>query len=393
MNAAIRADHVGSLLRPSEVLDARRAGAGGPPSGGPPADSAAGKHEIEAGHDVIEAGAEALRTIEDRHVFRVLTRQRELGLDVLTDGELRRRHFMSDFTDAVDGFDVDDAVAMPWKASTASDVPHGSVAGVVVRRLRRLRRLTAHEVPYLKAHSPGTFKVTLPSATLFPAIAYKPGITDKAYPSRSALLWDIVAVIKDEVRSLVADGVPYIQIDAPRYAFYVDLKWREYVRTELATEPEAALDEAIQADNACLEGIRRPGLTVAIHLCRGNRRGHWFAEGGYEPIAEKLFGTLNVDRFLLEYDDERSGTFEPLRFVPRGKTVVLGLVSSKRPALESPRELIRRIEDAARYVPLDDLALSPQCGFGTTMEGSPLTEEEQWAKLRLVADTAREVWR
>ena len=160
----------------------------------------------------------------------------------------------------------------------------------------------------------------------------------------------------------------------------------------MGMDPEAALDEAVRADNTCLEGARRPGVVLAIHLCRGNNRSHWYAEGGYDPIAEKLFGTLAVDRFLLEYDDARSGTFEPLRFVPRGKAVVLGLVSSKVPDLESPANLTRRIEEAARHVPLDDLALSPQCGFASTMEGNLLTEADQWAKLRLVARTAREMW-
>ncbi|PYT55309.1 MAG: hypothetical protein DMG46_20110 [Acidobacteria bacterium] len=158
-------------------------------------------------------------------------------------------------------------------------------------------------------------------------------------------------------------------------------------------EPDAALDEAIKADNTCLSGVKRAGTTLAIHLCRGNNRSQWYAEGGYDPIAEKLFGSLQVDRFLLEYDDARSGTFEPLRFVPKGKTVVLGLVSSKRPQLESKQDLVRRINEAARYVPLENLALSPQCGFASTMEGNLLTEDDQWAKLRLVVETAREVWR
>ncbi len=371
MGAPYRADYVGSLLRPSELLEARLA-------------SAQGLHPT--------ADPERLRAIEDRHILRILARQQELGFDVFNDGELRRRHFMSDFTDAVEGFDHGDAVAMPWQASSAADTPAGSVSGIVTGKLRQLRRLTAHEIPFLRAHSPGPIKMTLPSATQFPAIAYKRGVTDKFYPSHSALLWDIVTIIKAEVEALVADGVQYVQIDAPRYSYYVDPKWRDHIRTETGLEPDAALDEAIRADNACLEGAHRVGVTLAIHLCRGNRRGHWFAEGGYDPIAEKLFGTLQVDRFLLEYDDERSGTFEPLRLVPRGKTVVLGLVSSKRPQLESKRELIRRIEEAARYVPLEHLALSPQCGFGTTMEGSPLSEDDQWAKLRLVAETAREVW-
>ncbi len=364
MGAPYRADHVGSLLRPPELLEARRTAATDP---------------------------ERLRAIEDRQILRVLTKQQELGFDVFNDGELRRRNFMSDFTDAVEGFDHGDAVARTWQAGGAK-APVSSVTGIVTAKLRQLRRLTAHELPFLRRHSPGAIKMTLPSATQFPAIAYKRGVTDRVYPSHSALLWDVVAIMKAEVQALVAEGVQYVQIDAPRYSYYVDPKWRDHIRTEMGLEPDAALDEAIRADNTCLEGARRPGLTLAIHLCRGNNRSHWYAEGGYDPIAEKLFGTLQVDRFLLEYDDERSGTFEPLRLVPRGKTVVLGLVSSKRPQLEAKRDLIRRIEEAARYVPLEHLALSPQCGFASTMEGNLLPEEDQWAKLRLVVETTREVW-
>jgi 5-methyltetrahydropteroyltriglutamate--homocysteine methyltransferase len=161
----------------------------------------------------------------------------------------------------------------------------------------------------------------------------------------------------------------------------------------MKVEPQALLEESIRADNACFDAARRPGITLAMHLCRGNNRSHWYAEGGYDAIAEKLFTTMAVDRFLLEYDDARSGTFEPLRLVPRHKTVVLGLVSSKRPQLESGEELVRRIEEASQYFPLENLALSPQCGFASTMEGNLLTEDEQWAKLRLVAETARRVWR
>jgi 5-methyltetrahydropteroyltriglutamate--homocysteine methyltransferase len=160
----------------------------------------------------------------------------------------------------------------------------------------------------------------------------------------------------------------------------------------MKVEPEAALDEAVRADNACFQAARNPGVTLAIHLCRGNNRSHWYAEGGYDAIAEKLFGGLDVDRFLLEYDDERSGTFEPLRFVPKGKVVVLGLISSKLPRMEDPAVLSKRIEEASTYVPLDNLALSPQCGFASTAEGNMLTEDQQWAKMKLVVDTARRVW-
>jgi 5-methyltetrahydropteroyltriglutamate--homocysteine methyltransferase len=235
--------------------------------------------------------------------------------------------------------------------------------------------------------------MTLPSATQFPAIAFKRGVTDKAYASHSALLWDIVEILKDEMARLSADGVSYLQIDAPRYSYYMDPKWREWIRTEMGVEPAAFFEESLRADNACLAAARRPGVTLAMHLCRGNNRSHWYAEGGYDAIAEKLFGTLEVDRFLLEYDDERSGTFEPLRFVPRGKAVVLGLISSKLPGLEDRAALARRIAEAARYVPLENLALSPQCGFASMMEGNLMTEDQQWAKLQLVVDTVREVWK
>jgi 5-methyltetrahydropteroyltriglutamate--homocysteine methyltransferase len=198
--------------------------------------------------------------------------------------------------------------------------------------------------------------------------------------------------MKADLAQLSGEGVAYLQIDAPRYSYFMDPKWRDWIRTEMKTEPDALLDASIRADNACLQAARRPGVTLAMHLCRGNNRSHWYAEGGYDDIAERLFGSLAVDRFLLEYDDERSGTFEPLRFIPRGKTVVLGLVSSKRPELESADTLARRIDEAARHVPFEDLALSPQCGFASTMEGNLLTEDEQWAKLRLVVETARRVW-
>jgi 5-methyltetrahydropteroyltriglutamate--homocysteine methyltransferase len=365
MTVRYRADQVGSFLRPAELLEARRS-----PS----------------------LNAEQLRAIEDRHILRVLAKQAELGFEIFTDGELRRRNFMSDLTDAVEGFDLGDALSRTWKAGDADKAAAISVAGIVTEKLRQVCPLTGHELPFLKKNSPGAIKMTLPSATQFPAIAFKRGVTDKVYKDHSALLWDIVGIMKQDIAKLSADGVSYVQIDAPRYSYFMDPKWREWIRTEMKVEPEAALDEALRADNACLQAARNPGVTVAIHLCRGNNRSHWYAEGGYDAVAEKLFGTLDVDRFLLEYDDERSGTFEPLRFVPRGKTVVLGLVSSKLSSMESGDELVRRIKEASKYVPPEDLALSPQCGFASTMEGNMLTEDEQWAKLRLVVETARRVW-
>jgi 5-methyltetrahydropteroyltriglutamate--homocysteine methyltransferase len=364
MPNAYRADQVGSFLRPAELVDAHH-------------------------HD---AAPDAVRELEDRHIVRLLERQRALGLDIATDGELRRTNFMSDLWDAVDGFDYGDTVARTWQSGDAREAKVSRVMGIVVRKLSQRRALTAAELPFLQQHATGPFKITLPSATQFPAIAFKHGITDKVYPTQSELLWDIAGIIKNEMKTLADAGVPYLQIDAPRYSYYIDPKWRDWLRTELKVDPDDALDEAVRVDNACFDAARRAGVTVAIHLCRGNNRSHWYAEGGYDAIAEKLFGELRVDRFLLEYDDERSGGFEPLRFVPRGKIVVLGLVSSKLAALESGDELRRRIDEAGKFVPLDELALSPQCGFASTLEGNLLSEDDQWAKLRLVVDTARAVW-
>ncbi len=364
MSARYRADHVGSLLRPASLLAAR---------------------------SDPEVDAERLRRLEDAEIERVLRRQAELGLRIFTDGELRRRTFMSDFNESVDGFDEEDVVARSWQGAAAVARPT-AVSGIAVRKLRQTKRLTDREVSFLKDHSPGDIKVTLPSANQFPAIAYKRGISDKVYPTHSDLLWDIVPMIGAEIRALVDEGVRYVQIDAPRYSYYIDPKWRAYVKDEMGLDPGQALEEAIRADNACLAGAAREGVTLAIHLCRGNNRSQWYAEGGYDAIAEKLFAQLNVDAFLLEYDSERAGGFEPLRYVPRGKTVVLGLVSTKISELEQQDALLRRIEEAARYVPMDDLALSPQCGFASTMEGNLLSEDDQWRKLELVVEIARKVW-
>ena len=369
MASTYRADHVGSLLRPRELLDARHTGS---------------------------TTAAELTAIEDRCILDVLKRQKDAGFDIFTDGELRRTGFMSDFYESVDGLDREYEVDRTWQGArpgvaVASGV--GAPGRAVVAPIRQTRRLARHEVEFLRQHAPGDIKMTLPSANQFPAIAYKKGVSEKAYATYSDFLWDIVPIVKREVEALVNEGVSYVQIDAPRYSYYIDPKWRRHVHDEMGVDPDAALDEAIRADNACLDGAKRDGVTLAIHLCRGNNRSQWYAEGGYDPIAERLFNQLNVDRFLLEYESERAGTFEPLRFVPRSKSVVLGLVSSKLPQLESRDHLLRRIEEASRYVPLERLALSPQCGFASTMEGNLLSEDDQWRKLQLVVDTARVVWK
>jgi 5-methyltetrahydropteroyltriglutamate--homocysteine methyltransferase len=359
---AYRADHVGSLLRSKKLLDER----------------AAHPHSTQ------------LTALEDREIGRVLDKQRELGFEIFTDGEFRREGFMSDLVDAVDGFSTGAAHARDWKSSQG--VGTQALRDIVTEKLHQKRRLTEYELTFLKAHSPGPIKMTLPSANQFPAIAYRKGISERAYPTYAEFLADVAAIIAGETKALANDGVAYIQIDAPRYSYYLDEKWRAFLRAEYNDDLDALLDEAIACDNLAFRAARTPGVTLAIHLCRGNNRSNWYASGGYDAIAEKLFNQLEVDRFLLEYDDERSGSFEPLRFVPAGKTVVLGLVSTKVGRLEDADGLARLIELATKYVPLDRLALSPQCGFASMAEGNIIAEDEQWAKLKLVADVAKRVW-
>src|SRR5262249_44877377 len=228
--AKVRADHVGSLLRPVELLEARNNGAKDPAR---------------------------LHALEDTHIRRVLAKQKELGFEIFTDGELRRRNFMSDFTDAVEGFDLGDAVVRNWQADQ-KNLPVSSVTGIVNKPLRQTRPLTGHELPFLKSNSPGPIKMTLPSATQFPAISFKRGITDTIYKDHSALLWAVVDIMKKDLAELSSQGVSYIQIDAPRYSYYMDPKWREWMKTEIGANPDAALDEAIKADNACFKAARQP---------------------------------------------------------------------------------------------------------------------------------------
>jgi len=369
MTFKYRADQVGSFLRPENLLMARE--------------------------DPTVTPAQ-LKALEDRNILQVLGRQKDLGLKIFTDGEFRRSGFMGNFYDSIEGLDTGRTVERKWKRGEDDDDKRGATAipllGIVVEPIKQTRRLAKDELDFLTEHSPGDIKMTLPTANQFPAIMYKKGISESAYPTYSDFLWDIVPIFRSEIEALVREGVSYIQIDAPRYTYYIDPKWRRYVADEMGVDPDEALDEAIRVDNACLEGSKKEGVTRAIHLCRGNNRSQWYAEGGYDPIAEKLFNELNVDVFLLEYETERSGTFEPLRFVPDNKIVVLGLLSSKVPALESSEQIVRRIEEASRYVPLENLALSTQCGFASMKEGNLLAEDEQWKKIARVVDTARRVW-
>ena len=348
-----RAEQVGSLLRPSELLRAR-------------------------------ASQTELRDLEDRCIKQALDKQRELGLDVFTDGEMRRASWLHDMAEAVDGF-VPHKIMLDWKGpGGATEASHALAAGT---RLRKVRQLTGHELPFLKANASGPFKITLPAPSNFMLASYQRGITDKFYATHDDLRRDLSGIINDENLWLVSQGVKYIQMDAPFYSHYLDPEKRKTMR-----DPDAEFAKAIEGDNASLKGVPRDNVTIACHICRGNNRSRWYTQGGYDAIAERLFASLNVDRFLLEYDTERSGGFEPLRLAPRNKTVVLGLITTKDPKLESQEELRRRIDEAAKYLPLENLAISPQCGFASVAAGNLLSMDEQWRKLELVVDTARKVW-
>jgi 5-methyltetrahydropteroyltriglutamate--homocysteine methyltransferase len=364
MNRRYRAEQVGSLLRPAELLDAREAQAAG------------------------RLTAEALRAAEDRAIEEALRRQREIGLDILSDGEMRRGSWLTDMADAVEGF-TESHVLLEWRGpGGATEATTARVAGA---KLHKKRHLAADEMPFLKTHAEGPFKITLPAPSNFMVASYKPGISDRAYPTRAALLDDLVAITRDEIVWLLAAGVSYLQFDAPYYSHYLDAQQRERMRAG-GVDADAELEQAIAGDNDALAGLPRTDATFALHVCRGNSRSRWYTEGAYDAIAERLFGTLDVDTFLLEYDNERSGGFEPLRLVPHGKNVVLGLVTTKSPALESVDALSRRVDAAARYVPLEHLAISPQCGFASVARGNLLTADDQWRKLQLVSETARRVW-
>ncbi len=357
-----RSDVVGSLLRPPSLIEARQ------------------KHERG------ELSAAEFKLIEDRAVLDAVALQENAGLDVITDGEMRRYAFFGHLAEALEGFDKFGG----WSITFRDGKGHDSTVArpVVVEKLRWRRQMSVEEFTYLRGRTKKPVKITLVSAQQASAY-YEPQKSQAAYATRDAYLADLVDFTRREIAELKRLGCEYIQIDAPQYAALLDETIREGYR-QRGSDPDKMLDACIELDNAIIEG--HPGVTFGIHICRGNHKSMFYASGGYDRIAEKVFSRARFDRFLLEYDDERSGTFEPLRHVPGDRTVVLGLVSSKTPTLESRDELRRRIDEAARIVPLERLALSPQCGFASTHEGNRLTQDEQRMKLELVAQTAKEIW-
>jgi 5-methyltetrahydropteroyltriglutamate--homocysteine methyltransferase len=308
--------------------------------------------------------------------------QEAAGLDVVTDGELRRYAFFGHLIDALEGFDKLGGWAIPFHNEQGERLVFKRP--VVVGRLRWRRSMCAEEFVYLRARATRLTKVTLISSQQAAAY-YDPEKSAGAYPTRDAYLADVVDLTRREVEALAELGCTYIQIDAPQYAALLDPELREGYR-QRGSDPDRLIDACIEMDNAVIG--RHPGVTFGLHICRGNNQSMFYASGGYEPIA-RVFTRSRFQRFLLEYDDRRSGGFEPLRAVPEDRTVVLGLVTTKTPRLEPVAELESRVAEATRFVPLERLALSPQCGFASTLEGNRISPEAQEAKLRRVAEAAR----
>ena len=363
-----RADHVGSLLRPPGLLDAR------------------------ARHAADELSAEGLRAAEDTAIRDVVRMQQEVGLQTATDGEFRRTSWHMDFIYQLGGVDRTDEKLMVHFRNEQGELDFESAALAVHDRVTLEHTIFGEAFRFLQGTVADgqTPKLTIPSPSMVHYRGGRAAIDSGVYPELDGFWSDLSAAYAEQVRRLGELGCRYLQLDDTSLAYLNDPKQRALV-AEQGGDAEHQHEQYIRTINAALRD-RPAGMRVTTHMCRGNFRSSWAAEGGYDFVAEALFTGLDVDGFFLEYDDERSGGFAPLRFVPPGKQVVLGLVTTKRGALEDKDQLKRRIDEAAKHVPLDQLCLSPQCGFSSTVEGNVLSYDEQVAKLRLVVETAREVW-
>jgi 5-methyltetrahydropteroyltriglutamate--homocysteine methyltransferase len=358
-----RADQVGSLLRPQYLLDARSKFDGG------------------------EITAAELRSIEDDAIRHAVKRQEEAGLKAITDGEFRRRSWHMDFICRIGGVTSAGTQLRPFYNETGSvkneiDLPK------VVGRLGLEKPIFAEDFKFLQSATKATPKLSIPSPSMLHGLG---AIEDKSIYSRPEEFWaDLVNVYQEELWALSRIGCTYLQIDDTMFATLSDPAFQKKLNPSAGAQDQL-YKTYIRLVNESL-AQRPPGMTLCVHTCRGNHRSAWVATGGYDPVAEAVFNELDVDGFFLEYDDERSGTFEPLRFVPKGKMVVLGLLTSKKGALEKKDDVKRRIDAATKYIDLEQLALSPQCGFASTSLGNLLTEEQEFAKLALVVEIARDVW-
>jgi 5-methyltetrahydropteroyltriglutamate--homocysteine methyltransferase len=362
-----RSDVVGSLLRPGELLEAqRRFGEG-------------------------RLTPAEFKRVEDRAVDDALRLQEQAGLDVVTDGEMRRLSFQSQLPAAVDGFgewDLDAFLWGEWHSEELGNVRIDRPPLAVLEPLRRKRFLSAEELTYARGRTDRILKITLPSPSLF-ANFWDPARSGGAYPTLEAFFSDVAEILREEVEELIRLGATYIQLDAPHYPLLIDPAYRDFYQSR-GWPAERWIELGVELDNLVIGD--HPDVTFSFHLCRGNQMSRWLVEGGYDWLAGQLFPRINADRLMLEYDDERSGTFEPLAEVPDDKVIVLGLVTTKTPRRETVAELESRIHDAARFVPLDRLALSSQCGFSTSTRGNAISVEDERAKLATIAETARRVW-
>ena len=364
-----RADHVGSFLRPPYLLEAREKKARG------------------------EISAAQLREVEDRAIAEIVQFQHDVGLQSITDGEFRRTYFHIDFLEQLGGVKTDVPVTVRKPDGTEELAPP---VMRVVDKVRHAKDIQRADFEFLKAQvarlAPGaTPKVTIPSPTMLHFRGGRAGISRDAYPELDPYFYDDVAkAYGDELQSLADAGCTYVQMDDTNMAYLCDEKMREAAR-QRGDDPNELPHRYAQFINKVV--ARKPaGMTLAMHLCRGNFKSTYAAQGNYEPVAEALLAEMNLDAYFMEYDDDRSGDFRPLRFLPKGKIVVLGLVTTKFGQLESKDDLKRRIGEAAQYAPLEQLALSPQCGFSSTVHGNNIAVDDQRRKLRLVVETAREVW-
>ena len=366
-----RADHVGSLLRPPELLRAR--------------------DERQQGN----ISAEALRAIEDRAIRDGAKLQEEIGLQGITDGEYRRTIWHADFLRQIEGVTVQEGVADAAGVarrfqSGGQEIERSPTRFCATGRLKRGHGIETDNFKYLASVTSRTPKLCIPSPTILHMRGGRDAVDKKAYPDMEGFFSDLAQVYREEIRGLAELGCTYLQLDDPNMAYLCDETMREGVR-RIGEDPNELPRTYAKLINDCI-AERPPNMTVCMHICRGNFRSAWAAEGGYDPVAEILFNEFKLDGFFLEYDSPRAGSFSPLRFVPKDKQIVLGLVSTKTGEMETADQIKRRIDEAARYLPLDQLALSPQCGFSSTVLGNNITVEAEIAKLALVVRVAGEVW-
>lgn len=365
----IRADVVGSMLRPPELVAARE------------------------GYFSGEMSTADFKRAEDAAVDRAIRIQEEAGLSVVTDGEMRRESFQSQMVEATEGFgeySIDSYLWGDWHGGEAvgDKATERPEAMGVVGKLRRRRHLSVEEFVYARGATNKVVKVTLPSPSLY-ANFWSPEVSGEAYPTLDAFLEDVAEILRGEVEELVRLGATYIQLDAPHYPLLLDPATREFYERR-GWSLDRWLSRGLDLDNYVIES--HPGVTFSFHLCRGNQGSRWLVSGSYEPLAARVFGSINAERLMLEYDDERSGGFEPLVHVPDDKVAVLGLVTTKSSRRETPEELEARIREASKFISLERLAISPQCGFATSVIGNSLSFEDEQSKLRAVSETAERIW-